>query len=113
MATTGQCTQARSLFTDRRWALSAGVPLSYGETRGGGGHAYQPAARREHQRVGQLQGANLLVRTGELDISGSGSAVVNVTEELDVGISGSGSVEYLGTPVVSSRVSGSGSVSQR
>lgn len=62
---------------------------------------------------GSFGGERLEVDTGDVDISGSGSATINVREILDVRVSGSGNVEYLGDPSVSIDTSGSGSVSRR
>lgn len=60
---------------------------------------------------GAYLGEDLAARIGEVSISGSGSAVVNPTDELDVRISGSGSVQYFGDPSVTQSVTGSGSIS--
>jgi hypothetical protein len=46
-------------------------------------------------------------------ISGSGNAMVQVVDELDVSISGSGNVIYEGSPTINSSISGSGQVKQR
>jgi hypothetical protein len=62
---------------------------------------------------GAFDGERLEVSTGDVDISGSGSAVVNVSEMLDVVVSGSGNVEYLGDPDLEIDSTGSGSVSRR
>lgn len=62
---------------------------------------------------GVFRGEDMTVSVGQVDISGSGTAVVNVSQTLDATVSGSGSIEYLGSPTVSSDISGSGSVSQR
>ena len=62
---------------------------------------------------GDVAGAALQVAEAEVDIDGSGSAVVNATDTLDVDISGSGKVTYLGDPVLSQNISGSGSVTRR
>jgi hypothetical protein len=43
-------------------------------------------------------------------ILGSGSAIVNVSEELGAKVSGIGSVEYIGDPTVNQDVSGVGAV---
>ena len=62
---------------------------------------------------GKYVGAGLAAAAGTVDISGSGNAVVNVTDDLDVDISGSGNVEYLGDPSLTSSISGSGDIQQR
>ncbi len=59
---------------------------------------------------GAYFGEDLVSETGVVDVAGSGSAVVSVTEHLDVTVSGSGSVTYFGDPVVESNITGSGSV---
>jgi hypothetical protein len=59
---------------------------------------------------GGFHGENLAVADAEVDVSGSGSVVVNATDSLDVSIGGSGSVRYLGDPVVTQSTGGSGSV---
>jgi hypothetical protein len=48
-----------------------------------------------------------------LSISGSGKAVLAVSDRLDVMVSGSGDVEYIGTPQITQSISGSGSVRRR
>jgi Putative auto-transporter adhesin, head GIN domain len=45
-----------------------------------------------------------------INVAGAGSAVVNVSEELDAEISGVGSVEYIGDPTVKQDVIGAGRV---
>ena len=62
---------------------------------------------------GGFAGEDLISAGGSITIAGSGSAVVNVTDELDVSIGGSGDVKYIGQPVVNSSIGGSGSVSQQ
>ena len=62
---------------------------------------------------GVFEGEALLSAAGTVSVSGSGDAVVNVTDDLDVKVSGSGNVEYLGDPRVSVSISGSGDVSRR
>lgn len=61
---------------------------------------------------GRYQGEDLVAATGSVNVSGSGNAVVNVTDELDVDIAGSGNVEYMGSPTLTQSISGSGEVSQ-
>jgi hypothetical protein len=62
---------------------------------------------------GVFEGEALLSATGTVSVSGSGDAVVYVTDDLDVKVSGSGNVEYFGDPEVSVSISGSGNVSKR
>lgn len=62
---------------------------------------------------GKFNGADLRARLGTVRVSGSGSAVVNVSENLAVNVSGSGDVDYLGDPTLTQQITGSGSVSQR
>lgn len=62
---------------------------------------------------GNYDGATLVAAVGEVKVSGSGKALVNATDFLDVNISGSGNVDYIGDPELSSSVSGSGDIDQR
>jgi len=62
---------------------------------------------------GSFDGEGFESATGDVSISGSGAAVVNLTETLTANVSGSGSIEYLGNPAVSSTISGSGSIRPR
>jgi hypothetical protein len=62
---------------------------------------------------GKFAGDDLEAATGTDTVSGSGDAVVNVTDNLSVRISGSGDVRYIGDPTVSESISGSGDVSRR
>jgi len=59
---------------------------------------------------GQISAFDLAIRDCDVVISGSGSARVNVEDELDVRISGSGNVHYINFPQVKSSISGSGQV---
>jgi hypothetical protein len=62
---------------------------------------------------GTFDGSQLECRFGSVAVSGSGEAVVFVTEALEVDISGSGEVEYIGDPELSQSISGSGGVTRR
>jgi hypothetical protein len=62
---------------------------------------------------GIYQAEDLHSKEVEIDIIGAGSAVVNVSEDLDAGISGVGSVEYIGDPAVKQDMNGAGVVSKR
>ena len=60
---------------------------------------------------GKLDAEDFIVETTEIHISGSGSARVHATKEIESRISGSGSVRYAGDPdKVYNKSSGSGSV---
>lgn len=58
----------------------------------------------------KLKAETLYTRLMDIDISGAGSANVNVEEVLDAKISGAGSVKYIGDPKVHSKISGAGNV---
>jgi hypothetical protein len=58
-------------------------------------------------------GEHLASKEATLNISGSGKAVLAVSEKLDVQVSGSGDVEYIGAPQVTQNISGSGAIRQR
>jgi len=51
--------------------------------------------------------------TARVGISGTGSAHVRVSEQLDARVSGVGSIVYSGNPSVRKSVSGVGRISQR
>lgn len=60
---------------------------------------------------GDMNSIEMTANTLEAHISGSGSAKVNVKEEIDAHISGSGKIRYEGNPnKIREKVSGSGSV---
>ena len=61
---------------------------------------------------GVYQAGDLESKVVKIYIMGSGSAIVNASEELDVVISGSGSVQYRGDPTVKQDVTGAGRVSK-
>jgi hypothetical protein len=60
---------------------------------------------------GDFDGTDLRAGSAVVTVSGSGDAVVNVTDTLDATVSGSGDIEYLGDPAVTETISGSGSIS--
>ena len=62
---------------------------------------------------GSFDGEALIASVGAVSVSGSGTAVVNATDELDATVSGSGLVEYIGSPAVQETVTGSGDVRPR
>jgi hypothetical protein len=62
---------------------------------------------------GEFHGEDLQATRGVVDVSGSGQADVNVTDDLTASVSGSGAIRYLGDPTLETSVTGSGSVSRR
>ena len=62
---------------------------------------------------GSFNGEDLVCASGQVEASGSGSATVNATDQLEVDLTGSGSVDYLGEPELTLNDSGSGTVSPR
>jgi len=60
--------------------------------------------------TGIFNAANTVTRQAEIDIAGSASALVNVTESLDVSTSGSGTVTYYGNPDLDTGIFGTGLV---
>ena len=62
---------------------------------------------------GRYDGEGLVAAFGVVSVSGSGTAVVNVTDDLVASVSGSGSIDYIGDPVLDADTSGSGNISQR
>jgi hypothetical protein len=62
---------------------------------------------------GRYRGDTLRTKQARVDISGSGSALLAVSEKLDANVSGSGSIEYVGDPQIHQDISGSGSVRKR
>jgi hypothetical protein len=59
---------------------------------------------------GDYRAEDLKSKEAKIDVRGSGSAVVNASDELEAGVTGSGSVEYVGDPAVEQNVSGAGEV---
>jgi len=62
---------------------------------------------------GSYNGSGLTTRQAVVRSSASGSAHVNVTDDLDATVSGSGSIIYTGNPAVRQTDSGSGSIRPR
>lgn len=62
------------------------------------------------QGSGSYDGSALRSRRAVVMVSGSGSAVVSVSDRLDARVNGSGSIQYTGDPTVTRQVAGSGSV---
>ena len=62
---------------------------------------------------GRYLGEDLEASVGTVRVSGSGEAVVNVTDDLDVDVSGSGGVQYIGDPRVAESISGSGDITRK
>ena len=59
---------------------------------------------------GDYQAEDLESTRANVDVGGSGSALVNASDELEAKVSGSGSIEYIGDPTVEQDVNGSGEV---
>jgi hypothetical protein len=59
---------------------------------------------------GTVDAQRLRASIAAVSINGSGSVVVDVSDELDASINGSGSINYLGTPTVRQSINGSGTV---
>lgn len=62
---------------------------------------------------GRYLGEALEASVGTVRVSGSGEAVVNVTDDLDIDVSGSGGVQYIGEPNVTQSISGSGDITRK
>lgn len=63
--------------------------------------------------VGSFNGAELRAKQATVRNKGVGSAVVNVSEQLDATVSGIGSIEYIGSPQVKESVKGMGAIKKR
>lgn len=63
--------------------------------------------------VGVYNATELASQRARVSRSGTGGAVVRVSDKLDVVISGLGGIEYIGNPQVTKQVSGLGAVRQR
>lgn len=62
---------------------------------------------------GRYEAEGLSSRTAVVSATGSGSAVVQVSDTLDASVTGSGSISYIGSPAVTQRRIGSGKIQQR
>lgn len=67
----------------------------------------------EMEGAGSYNAEDLQSQEATIRSSGAGTAVVRVSDTLDVTIEGLGNVQYIGSPVVTQEISGLGSVSQR
>ena len=63
--------------------------------------------------AGKYHASGLKSKKAEVDISGIGSALLAVSDQLDVHVSGAGEVEYIGDPKVTEDVSGAGTVRRK
>jgi len=62
--------------------------------------------------AGDLDAKKLKTKNTNINISGAGSAIVNVKKKLKVDVSGAGSVQYKGNPKIEESISGAGSVTK-
>lgn len=62
---------------------------------------------------GDFEGRDFVSTQADIHISGSGSAVVNVTEYMKAKITGSGDILYYGNPRIDSEITGSGTLRSR
>ena len=60
--------------------------------------------------MGNYESGSLRSRKALVDISGAGSALLWVTDAMNVKLSGAGNIQYYGSPIVSADISGAGSV---
>jgi hypothetical protein len=84
--------------------------------RGSGDITMAGKAERQEIRLAgssDYRGEDLKSQAVTIDIAGSGSAVLAVSDTLEANVRGLGSVEYIGDPVVTQQVSGLGSVRKR
>ena len=62
----------------------------------------------------ELRAESLQTKTAEIDVTGAGSARVNVSDTLKASITGAGKVEYSGNPAhVEKHITGAGSIKKR
>ena len=62
---------------------------------------------------GNYDGSGLVCADGDVTVSGSGNAIVNVTGSLEATVTGSGNIQYIGDPSIDRTVTGSGTIEQR
>jgi hypothetical protein len=67
----------------------------------------------EMEGASSYNAENLESQDATIRSSGAGTAVVRVSDKLDVTIEGLGNVQYIGSPEVTQEINGLGSVSQR
>ena len=60
--------------------------------------------------AGNYKAPNLASESARVDISGTGTAILWVTKQLDLDLSGAGTIHYYGSPMINSDISGSGVV---
>lgn len=63
--------------------------------------------------AGEVSAYDLIAEEASINISGAGSAQVNVKKELEVDITGAGKVDYKGNPEVDQHIAGAGSVQKK
>lgn len=93
--------------------LDVDAPEVSTETSGSGNIILSGATRNLNSEIsgsGEMQCFGLSSENAAVAISGSGSAEVFASKQLDVRVSGSGDVAYKGTPAINQHISGSGSV---
>lgn len=60
--------------------------------------------------AGNYNAPNLSSENARVEISGTGSAVLWVTQQLDMELSGAGTIHYYGSPKINSDISGAGDI---
>jgi Putative auto-transporter adhesin, head GIN domain len=63
--------------------------------------------------IGSYRGDRFKTKQTTVHSDGVGSAVINVSDQLDASVSGVGSVEYIGSPKVQKSGQGMGNIKQR
>jgi hypothetical protein len=93
--------------------VDVNAPEVSAEANGSGNIILTGATRNFNAEIngsGEMRCFNLLSENTGVRISGSGSAEVYASKQLDVRISGSGDVAYKGSPTINQHIAGSGSV---